>query len=499
MKLSKSKYCEIWQCPKIAWMKKYRAEEEVIDDSARQRMESGRIVGEYARHLFGENFIDVTVTDTDGQSLNLPAMVTNTREAMESGAETICEAAFAYNNMYCAVDILRKENGGYVIYEVKSATEENPIYYADVAYQKYVLGHCGVNVTGSHLVYLNNEYVFDGTLRLNELFCISDDLDTTEEESKIEDVIASAEEIIDTDSEPDIDLNIGCKKPYDCSFFAYCSRNLPKPSVFNLYRQSFSKKLDYYYQNKISYFDLVNEPTIKSKINRMQIDHIINKTEITINKKEISKFLEQMTFPLYFVDFETMQPVIPEFIGTKPYAQIPFQYSLHICTDYDESHMIHREFLAESGTDPRRAFAESICRDIPMDVNSVVYNKAFEQTRLKELAETFPDLSEHLINIGDHIIDLLVPFSQGNLYTTEMGGSFSIKSVLPALYPDDPKLNYHNLDGVHNGTEAMTVFPKICSMSPEEQAKTRHNLLKYCELDTYAMVKVWQYLLKSVR
>ena len=108
-------------------MKKYRAEEEVIDDSARQRMESGRIVGELARHLFGEDFIDVTVIDTDGQSLNLPAMVTNTKEAMESGAETICEAAFAYNNMYCAVDILRKENGGYVIYEVKSATEETQI------------------------------------------------------------------------------------------------------------------------------------------------------------------------------------------------------------------------------------------------------------------------------------------------------------------------------------------------------------------------------------
>jgi hypothetical protein len=75
-----------------------------------------------------------------------------------------------------------------------------------------------------------------------------------------------------------------------------------------------------------------------------------------------------------------------------------------------------------------------------------------------------------------------------------MGGSFSIKSVLPALFPDDPELDYHNLDGVHNGTEAMTIFPKIQYMDPEEQAKTRENLLKYCQLDTYAMVKVWEEL-----
>lgn len=153
--------------------------------------------------------------------------------------------------------------------------------------------------------------------------------------------------------------------------------------------------------------------------------------------------------------------------------------------------------MAESGTDPRRAIAESLCGDIPMNVCVTAYNKGFECGRIKELAETFPDLAEHLLNIRSNIKDLLTPFQSGYYYNRAMGGSFSIKSVLPAIFPNDPSLDYHNLDGVHNGGEAMTVFPKIKNMPPQEQKAARHNLLKYCELDTYAMVKVWEALVRA--
>lgn len=129
-----------------------------------------------------------------------------------------------------------------------------------------------------------------------------------------------------------------------------------------------------------------------------------------------------------------------------------------------------------------------------MNTCVTAYSKAFECTRIRELAALFPDLAEHLLNIRDNIVDLLVPFQSGYYYNRAMGGSFSIKSVLPAIFPDDPSLDYHNLEDVHNGGEAMDIFPKIEFMPPEEQAKARHNLLKYCELDTYAMVKVWQEL-----
>jgi len=188
-----------------------------------------------------------------------------------------------------------------------------------------------------------------------------------------------------------------------------------------------------------------------------------------------------------------MQPAVPLYVGTRPYAQIPFQYSLHY-VEQEGGELRHREFLAESGTDPRRAIAEALCRDIPEDACVTAYNKAFECTRLKELAAVFPDLSEHLTRIAEHVIDLITPFQSGYYYNRAMGGSFSIKSVLPAIYPDDPELDYHNLAGVHNGGEAMSVFPKMQFMDPEEREVTRRNLLKYCELDTYALVKVWEEL-----
>ena len=172
-----------------------------------------------------------------------------------------------------------------------------------------------------------------------------------------------------------------------------------------------------------------------------------------------------------------------------------FQYSLHIKASADADYE-HLEYLAPSdGGDPRRALAEQLCHDIPMGACTLVYNKDFECTRLKEMAAIYPDLAEHLLDIKKNIRDLLVPFRKCCYYVPAMGGSFSIKSVLPALFPDDPALNYHHLDDrVQNGTDAMEIFPRIKDMPPSEAAEVREALLRYCELDTWAMVKVWEQL-----
>ena len=217
-----------------------------------------------------------------------------------------------------------------------------------------------------------------------------------------------------------------------------------------------------------------------------------------VDKEAIRDFLDTLSYPLYFLDFETMMPVIPKYIGTKPYQQITFQYSLHYIEE-EGGELKHKEFLAESGPDPRRALAEQLCKDIPMNVCVTAYNKGFECRMIKELAEAFPDMADHLLNIRDNIKDLLDPFRGGYYYNKAMGGSFSIKSVLPAIFPDDPALDYHNLEDIHNGSEAMNIFPAIEFMEPEEKEKTRRNLLKYCELDTYAMVKVWEELTRVAK
>ncbi len=493
MYLSKSKYCLLTQCPKLLWLDTYHGELKTVDPALEERLEAGNRVGDLAMGLFGE-FTEVTVLKEDGRP-DISAMLQRTRECMAMGTENICEASFSYGGLYCAVDVLHKEGDGYAIYEVKSSTHAAHIYAVDVAYQKYVLEHCGVTVTGTYLVYIDTEYVRGEDLDIHSLFKILDlSAEVAAESLLLPERLRLGEETLASHTEPRCDIGQHCRDPYDCAYWGYCTGHLPKPSVFDLYRMPFKKALAHYYNGKVSYEDMLSAPKLNDKQLR-QLRFALEDHGTYVNKERIRGFLGTLSYPLYFLDFETMQQTVPEIPGTRPYEQIPFQYSLHYIEQVG-GELHHRAFLAESGTDPRRAIAESLCRDIPPHACVTAYNKAFECTRLKELAETFPDLADHLLSIRDNIRDLLTPFQSGWYYNRAMGGSFSIKSVLPAIFPDDPELDYHNLEGVHNGGEAMHLFPGLKDLSPEEQRIARKNLLAYCKLDTYAMVKVWQELVR---
>lgn len=488
---SKSKYTQLWQCPKLLWLDANHRELRTEDPAVQTRMETGSVVGDLAMGLFG-SFTEVTVMQNDRP--NISAMIQRTQECLEAGVENICEASFSYDGLYCAVDILRAEKGGYAIYEVKSSTHASEIYGIDIAYQKYVLENCGVKVTGTYLVCINSGYVRSEELDIQKLFKIVDMSDWVELETPhIPERLKLAEVVLGGD-EPCVSIGNQCNHPYHCAYWAYCSKHLPKPSVFDVYRLSEQKKWQYYRNGMVSFQALRNADDLNEKQHR-QIRFATEDCGTYIDKKGIQAFLATLSYPIYFLDFETMQLAVPQFPGTKPYHQIPFQYSLHYI-EQPGGELKHKEFLAVSGEDPRRSIAESLCRDIPMHTCVTAYNRRFECDRINELALAFPDLAEHLLNIRSNIQDLLTPFQSGYYYNRAMGGSFSIKSVLPALYPDDPELDYHNLEGVHNGSEAMAIFPLIKDLPPEEQTAARNNLLAYCKLDTLAMVKVWQKLLE---
>ena len=497
LNFSKTKYCGLWQCPKIAWLRKYKPEERYVDEATLKRMRQGDEVGDLAMGLFGEY---VEVTAYDGDRLDLGRMVEVTAEEMAKGTPVICEASFVYEGLYCAVDILRREGDGWAIYEVKSSThEEKPVYHADIAYQKHVLEHCGMNVVGTYLVCLDRDYVRQGELDLSKLFKVVDVAnEVAAEQEAVRANLEVAARILASPDEPAIGLSESCNDPYRCAFWGYCTRNLPQPNVFDLYRLPFKKKVDYHRRGMDSFEDLIGDSGMTNEKRLRQMEHALCDMPDYVDAGRIREFLGQLSYPLYFLDFETMQPAIPRYDGTRPYDQVPFQYSLHF-VEHEGATLQHREFLGEPETDPRRALAERLCDDIPMGACVTAYNKSFECTRLRELAEAFPDLSEHLLAIRDSIVDLLVPFQSGWYYNRAMGGSFSIKSVLPALFPDDPELDYANLEGVHNGGDAMTAFPAMADMPPEERAETRRNLLEYCKLDTYAMVKVWEKLREASR
>lgn len=484
MYLSKSKYCNAVQCFKMLWLYKNKPEEqEDIQNSS--TLDNGTEVGIVAKDLLGPS-LDVKFNE------DLSQMIEDTKEALKQEKVIITEASFSYNNNFCSVDILKKEQDHYEIYEVKSSTEIKDIYIDDISYQVYVLKNLGYNVTKASIVYLNSKYIRGKKLESNKLFIIEDVTNLSlSKQDEIAHNIAEINKYMEQEKEPKQDIGMHCVKPYDCPFFKYCTKQLPKPNVFDLRGMPAKSKFKLYYENNISFSDLLQE-NINPKYLE-QIDFAINNREPSIKKDEIRKFLNTLSYPMYFLDFETYQEAIPSLEGTTPYMQIPFQYSLHYY-ESEEANLQHTEFLAEANTDPRRKLAERLVKDIPKNTCVIAFNSMFERMVIKNLAHLYPDLKEHLMNIYHNIQDLMIPFKNRSYYTKDMNGSYSIKYVLPALFPNDESLNYKTLAEIHNGSEAMNSFTSLKNMTKEEQIRTRQNLLKYCELDTYAMVKIYEKL-----
>ena len=488
--LSKSLYCNGVQCPKMLWLKKHRPD--LFDDSVLNQavLDTGNEVGDLAMGLFGA-YTEVPYGD-------LTEMIRITEDLIDKGEQVIAEASFSYDGMFCSVDILKNPGCGNVeIYEVKSSTSVHDIYYHDVAYQMFVLEKCGFHVNRACLVHINREYVRGAELEIEKLFAIEDLTDTVRQmQSEVCENIRMLKVCVLEPDEPARELGTHCFSPYDCGFWKYCAEPLPVPNVFDISGMQKRTMIKYYTQGLVSFEELLNN----AKLNpgqKMQIQYELDDTADHIESEKIREFLDSLSYPLYFLDFESFQPAIPIFENSRPFDQIVFQYSLHFY-ERKGGPLLHKEFLAEPGSDPRRALAEQLCRDVPLGVCILAYNMTFEKTRIKELADLYPHLSDHLLDIRENIRDLMVPFQKKHYYTKAMQGSYSIKYVLPALFPCDPSLDYHNLDGIHNGAEASASFAAMGKMCQEELASCRENLLKYCGLDTFAMVRILEKLQEKV-
>lgn len=485
MYLSKSKYCKGIQCKKILWLEKNKSEvKQELDNSS--VFDNGTEVGILAQDLFGEHKVVEFNQD-------LSKMINDTNKYLQEESIVLCEASLTYNNNFCSVDILKKDKDKYEIYEVKSSTHVSDIYLDDISYQYYVLKSLGLNVVKACIVYINSKYVRKGKLDIFQLFNIKDVTNIAKEKfNEVEKNIKEINEYMNNTNEVEKDISINCFSPYPCPFYEYCSRNIDKPNVFDIASMHLEDKIKYYKEGIYSYKDLLNT-NINEKY-KQQIEFTLYNKDDYIDKKSIKEFLKTLSYPLYFLDFETYQQSIPAFDDVNPYMQIPFQYSLHYY-EKENGELKHKEFLASSSIkDPRKDLALSLINDIPKDVCVLAYNMAFEKSVIKKLAELYPEYKEHLLNIESNIKDLIIPFRNRSYYSKDMNGSFSIKYVLPALFPNDPSLDYHNLDLIHKGDEASSAFNNIDKLSDKEKEEVRNALLKYCELDTYAMVKIYNKL-----
>ena len=504
--LSKSRYVKGMQCPKMLWMDRYMPDE--FDKSVMNEavLEAGNMIGDFAMGYFGE-FTEVSF------SKNTTDMITETQRLIDAGVRIIAEASFAHKNNFCSADILRRNSdGSFDLVEVKASSNtdedtkssENGSKFAiqylhDMAYQYYVITNAGYRINRVFLMQINKNYIRNGELDISQFFVLNE---ATEKVLALqEDIPANITGIIsiaEQSDEPEDFIGSRCNKPYPCGYKKYCWRDMPKNNIYDIgFRMRSSKKDDFYQNGIVTFEDVANAGIDLSMAQARQINTELYDLPAYVDKEGIKEFLDTLSYPLYFLDFETFQQAIPQWDHVRPYMQIPFQYSLHIVGTRGAAPG-HKEFLGKEGSDPRRELAESLCEDIPSGVCTLAYNAGFEMKIIEDLAAIFPDLSEQLMYIYDGIKDLIVPFRQGFYYSKAMGGSNSIKSVLPAMFPDDPVLDYSKLSLIHHGGDAMDAFTTLHEKPPEEIAEIRAALLAYCQLDTLAMVKILERLYSLV-
>jgi len=478
MNLSKSQYIRGLQCEKALWLHKYRPDLRKISQQSDRTMSTGMSVGELARDLFpnGES-IEFDPKDFQG-------MVRKTQELIEQGVTTIYEASFSYDGIFVMCDILHKEGDGWQMIEVKSATSVKGYYLNDIAMQWYTLSRCDIPLASACVAVIDNGYTREGALEVDKLFKIIDvTSDIQARQSDVSDNLHRLSGIIDGEM-PETPIGSWCSEPFGCDYRGHCWSDVPSVSVFDLYRLNSKKKFEAWHAG-VSIED-ADEKMSLTKTQRLQVESYRDK-QTRVDPKKIEQFLEKLVYPFSYFDFETFMDAIPRFDTQRPYQQMPFQYSLHI--ESLEGNLEHKEFLADEQYDPRRELAQRMLQDIPESGSIIAFNQSFEITRIKELAEMFSDLKEPLLALVPRFIDLIEPFRSLAYYHPDFKGSFSIKSVLPAMFPNDKELSYKSL-GVQNGAMAMETYAALLYMAPELREEKRKALLDYCHLDTLAMVKI---------
>lgn len=447
--LSKSKYVRGMNCRKSLWLYVHKKNEQEISESTQLVFNRGTSVGELARTYFphGKNAV----------LESFPSLIAakRTQSYLQAGIETIYEATFVSNNTLVAVDILHKENGNWNLYEVKSTNSVKPEYFKDISIQYYIAKACGLDVQDAFLMHFNREYVRRGEVDVHQLFLPESVLPEVQAlQPNIPSQLAELETILKGE-EPQIAMGEQCQKPYLCDYYNYCMRlMLPQ------------KK-----ENSI----LSDEPEV--------------------NTDEVQNFVNSVSYPICYLDFETIMPGIPLFDESRPYQQIPFQYSLHY-QENQEAEIKHSAYLAESdiNIDPRIGLMQQLIKETVNAKTIFVYNIAFERTRLNEMKRDFPLYANELNSIIERLTDLIIPFRKKFYRTESMQSSYSIKVVLPILCPE---LSYHSLE-ISDGISASNAFLELYYTNDlEHKVKIRDELLKYCHLDTLAMVKIWE-VLKNV-
>ncbi|MFN8007510.1 MAG: DUF2779 domain-containing protein [Terriglobia bacterium] len=487
--LSKTKFVAGWQCLKRLYLQVYHRELAAkIDDATQAILTQGQKVGELARKVFPGGVL------INASHLEVKKALEDTRRFIaDSSVPAIFEAAFLYDNVLVRVDILaRGPSNLWRLIEVKSSTGVKENYHYDLAIQKHVLTGSDLELQSCSLMYLNRDYVYDGIeYRLDDLFII-EELDTEIDRTLLEipQLLAEMKGALREKTAPDIKPGPQCSNPVICEFFDHCNLPLPLEHVANLPGLKGAKLARLLDSGITVISELPSDFPLSEKQQRAYKSVIEGKPRF---ENGIQEAFKEFNYPLYFMDFETLYPALPRFAEMRPYDHIPFQWSVHI-QDHPYGELRHHEFLAENESDPRLEFLLSLLEVLKTEGDIVVYNKGFESSRLNDLANWFPAYKSQIESIQKRLWDLL-PVVRNNVYHPEFQGSFSIKTVLPALIPD---MKYEGMP-ISNGEQAGAAWEKMVSgnLTKSEKELLRQGLLAYCRQDTIAMVRLLESLGKA--
>jgi hypothetical protein len=491
MTLSKTDYILYRECPKNTWYKIHKPElyyESELSEFEKAIIETGNEVELIARQLFPTGIL-IEGRDKAAQDL--------TKKYLDEKRPTIFQPVFLVDGFLAALDILKlNDDGTYSIYEVKATNDiDDKAHYHDLTFQYNVMKKLGYKVSSAHLVHLNSEYVRSGELDIIKLFTIEDVTTAVEDLSEyVFNEMDQALQYVTPDKEPNGPCSCIYKgRSRHCSTFKHSNPQVPAYSVHDISRIGISKaKLQEMID--VSIFDLKDVPDhIKlSDTQRNQIDaHVLDR--ILMHKDKIAEEFEALTFPLYFLDYETFPCAVPRYDGFTPYQQIPFQYSLFVL-DSEDAEPRHFEYLCTDPCDPSNMFAESLEKNIGKTGSVVVWNKRFECKINEELGIRLPGHKALMEAVNGRVYDLMDVFGKQYYVHKDFKGKTSIKSILPVLVPE---LSYKKL-GIQEGGTASQSWNELISDTTTDERKEQIavDLKEYCKLDTYAMYAIWNSLRK---
>jgi len=468
-------------CPRKLWQLLWDRDSATSNDGMAQLiLEYGNRFGQLAHSLFPNG----TLIDID--IINLNKAVEDTRQAIVAGAEVILEATFCHGRCRILADIIEKQpDGSWHLIEVKSSTRIKDEHIPDLAYQKWVMEQSGYPVSRCSVIHANTNGIWP------DVSSIFSSVDVTSQVDEAVPIVTDNVKIFLTLTNP------GCTAPvprahlskrcHDCNFKkTVCWKDIDKPTIYDVIHATKIPTLE---EMDILYLHDIPDDFNLNARDRKNVTRI-NSEATDIDLNAIKLMLNQLEYPIYFLDFESIAVAVPLFNGNRPWEKLAFQYSLHIMEE--DGQVRHIEYLHEESTDPSLDIARRLAQDIGEHGSIVVYHANMEKGVLEYLRDKFSQHAISLQSMIDRLWDLELIF-KNHYRHWKFGSKSSIKVVLPNLIPD---LSYKDLEIQEGGAASWNWLQMIESGDAEAKRSMAEALKKYCERDTWAMVALLQLVME---